>query len=585
MLNKVKISESRLAIVLGLGLFVSVSMFANGPDTLWTRTFGGIDVDEAYSVQQTQDGGYIIAGRTYSHGADSDDVYLIKTDANGDTLWTKTFGGGNYDRGFSVQQTKDGGYIIAGCTQSYGAGYYWDVYLIKTDANGDTLWTKTYGGWSDDWGNSVQQTQDGGYIIAGYSAGDVYLIKTDANGDTLWTRTFGGPDYDYGNSVQQTQDGGYIIAGRTDSYGAGYYDVYLIKTDSLGDTLWTKTYGGSDYDASFSVQQTLDGGYIIAGYTKSYGAGYYDVYLIKTDSLGDTLWTRTFGGSDEDEAYSVQQTQDGGYIIAGRTYSYGAGNYDVWLIKTDANGDTLWTRTFGGGSYDRGFSVQQTKDGGYIIAGRTESYGAGGSDVWLIKINPVKLISPDGGEAWAGGSYHNIIWHCEDTTVVDHCRLLYSTDGGSSYPDTIAQNIPNTDTSYLWTLPPINSTTCRVKIQILDSLNNVVSEDESDADFTISPSGIEETATLTPKTFFISQNFPNPFTGITRIRYGVPGDVDVNISVYNLLGQKVATLVNGNKKAGYYTVTWDGSKLSAGIYFIRFKAGEYNKTLKAMLMK
>jgi len=311
------------------------------PDTLWTRTFGGPRADHGYSVQQTADNGYIIAGETHSYGAGESDVWLIKTDANGDTLWTKTIGGPHYDDGYSVQQTTDGGYIIAGGTYKFSPLGNWDVYLIKTDASGNTLWTKSFGGTEGDYGYSVQQTTDGGYIIAGYTESysvgesDVWLIKTDANGNTLWTKTFGGTEKDYGRSVQQTADGGYIIAGYTESYGAGGYDVWLIKTEANGNTLWTKTFGGTDEDKAYSVQQTADGGYIIAGYTASYGAGRYDVYLIKTGADGDTLWTRTFGGTNWDDGYSVQQTADGGYIIAGDTHSYGAGWYDVYLIKTE----------------------------------------------------------------------------------------------------------------------------------------------------------------------------------------------------------------------------------------------------------
>ncbi|MEK0330908.1 MAG: hypothetical protein QQN49_06680, partial [Nitrosopumilus sp.] len=178
----------------------------------------------------------------------------------------------------------------------------------------------------------------------------LWCVPLKAEPDTLWTKTFGGSDREWGNSVEQTSDGGYIITGLTESYGTGSDDVWLIKTDALGNTLWTKTFGGSNSDYGSSVQQTSDGGYIITGYTLSYGAGSRDVWLIKTDSSGDTLWTKTFGGSSLDISSSVQQTSDGGYIITGYTGSYGAGYYDVWLIKTDSSGDTLWTKTFGGSS-------------------------------------------------------------------------------------------------------------------------------------------------------------------------------------------------------------------------------------------
>ena len=369
-----------LILILFLVL-LNADLFAQAPDTLWTKTFGGSAIDCGYSVKQTSDGGYVITGFTESVGASGRDVWLIKTDTNGDTLWTKTFGGSDFDEGNSVQQTIDGGYIITGSTNSFGAGNS-DVWLIKTDTSGDTLWTKAFGGSLIDWGNSVQQTSDSGYIITGYTrsfgagGNDVWLIKTDANGDTLWAKTFGGSGInEVGNSVQQTSDSGYIITG---SRGA---DLYLIKTDSNGNTVWTKIYGGSGSQTGYSVQQSTDGGYIIAGrsYTTSIAR------LLKTDVNGDTVWTKTF---EEAQGFSVHQTTDGGYIMAGHKRSYVSGYSDVWLIKTDANGDSLWTKTLLGSNSDAGYSVKQTSDGGYIITGSTNSFGAGNSDVWLIRLAP-----------------------------------------------------------------------------------------------------------------------------------------------------------------------------------------------------
>lgn len=235
----------------------------------------------------------------------------------------------------------------------------------------DTVWTNTYGwshmGWqTDDYGMSVQQTSDGGFIIAGYSFMsplDVYwalLIKTDSNGDTAWLRTYGGINLQ-GFSVQHTEDGGYIVAGS--SWMLGYReDVYVFKTDSEGDTVWTRFYGGELYDFGNSVDITSDGGYIIAGGAYSFSHSYSDVYLIKIDADGDTIWTRTYGGSENDFAECVQHTLDGGYIITGNTTSFGVLNPYLYLIKTDADGDTVWTRTFGGESWEYGYDVRQTSD-------------------------------------------------------------------------------------------------------------------------------------------------------------------------------------------------------------------------------
>ena len=384
--------------------------------TNWQRTYGGQDDDVGYSVQQTTDGGFIVAGSTASYGAGELDVYLIKTNARGDTLWTRTYGGADYDLGLSVQQTTDDGFVIAGYT---GPGFPggMDIYLIKTDAQGDTLWTRTYGGTSGEVGYSVRQTADGGYIIAGstqtpdYGDDDVYLIRTNAVGDTLWTRTYGGENHDEAFSVAQTSEGGYIVAGTSNSFGGE--DVYLLKTDASGDTLWTRTYRGKHRAGGTSVQQTADSGYIIAGYTVSpvpptpEGV---DVYVVKTNASGDTLWTRTYGRTDWDRGDAVQQTADGGYIIAGAIETDGPTRIDVYLIKINAGGDTLWTRTYGGSDRDQGLSVRQTADGGYIVTGYNRSLGTGDRDVYLIRTNadpdvgPVAILSPP-GIADSGSAY------------------------------------------------------------------------------------------------------------------------------------------------------------------------------------
>jgi len=240
---------------------------------------------------------------------------------------------------------------------------------------------KTYGASNAEYGFSVEQTADGGYIIAGETnssgAGstDIYLVRTDASGDTLWVRTYGGTGAEYGYEVHETNDNGFIITGRTTSFGAGAADVFLIKTNSSGDIVWSKTYGGVLDDFGYSVQQTTDNGYIVTGFTQNFGVGGTDLYLIKTDVNGDTLWTRTFRGTSDDYGRSVKQTNDGGYIIAGYTNSFGAGGNDMYLLKTDGNGDSLWTKAFGGTGADYAYSIVQTTDLGYAVVGSTNSFG------------------------------------------------------------------------------------------------------------------------------------------------------------------------------------------------------------------
>ncbi len=379
----------------------------------WAVTFGGTNIDVGYFVQQTTDGGYIITGYTRSYGASGHNVWLIKTDNLGNKLWDKTFGGSADDEGQSVQQTSDGGYIIAGWTKSYGAGGE-DLWLIKTDSSGNEQWNRYFGGSSNDRGASVRQTTDGGYLVAGstfsFGAGsaDAWLIKTDSSGNQQWTKTLGGLSSDGAYYLQLTTDGGYILTGWTMSYGPGsLLNAWLLKTDNLGNEQWNKAFGGTGSDKAYCVQQTTDDGYILTGETDSFGAGLIDAWLIKTDSSGNEQWSKTFGGSGRDYGYSVQQTLLDNYIIVGYTLSYGAGNEDVWLIKTDSSGNKIWDETYGGASSDEGFSIQQTTDGGYIITGHTLSYGAGLHDVWLIKIESDETPLPL--EVDAGGPYEGTV--------------------------------------------------------------------------------------------------------------------------------------------------------------------------------
>jgi hypothetical protein len=369
----------------------------------FVRNYGGDGFDRGHSVQQTFEGGYVIAGYTSSFGAGDHDIYLVKTDSLGEMIWTNTFGGSGYESGHSVQQTyPDSGYIIAGSTDSFGAGSL-DIYLIKTDANGDTIWTKTFGGDQEDAGFSVQQTFDGGYIVAGYidfwnaEAPGIYIIKTTSDGDTLWTKRYGGPGIEYSTEIKQTlPDSGFIIVGQTIVSDSGYYDIYLIKTDSSGDTLWTKMIGGALNDKGESIKQTPDKGYIITGQTESFGAGWWDVYLIKTNSVGDTLWTRTYGGTGDDGGNFVHVTNEGAYIVTGSTHSFGEGLYNIYLIKTDVSGNTIWDQVLSPDYFSVGHCVRQTSDGGYIITGASHSSGQI-SDVILVKTKPdgTVAISPE----------------------------------------------------------------------------------------------------------------------------------------------------------------------------------------------
>jgi hypothetical protein len=505
-------------LLMALLMILYISSLASA-QTTFQKTYGGANYDIGSSIMQTTDGGFIIVG-SYDKGTGFTDVYLIRITANGDTLWTKTYGGSGNDEGISVQQTSDGGYIIAGYTDSFGVGNY-DVYLIRTNPGGDTLWTKTYGGINWDMGRNVKQTFDGGYIICGHSdsfgAGfsDIYLIRTDSIGNALWTKTYGGTSVDLGSAVQQTTDSGFIIAGYTFSFGAGDQYVYLIRTDANGTDLWSKTYGGTSNNSGSSVQQTSDGGYIIAGGT-SFGAGNADVYLIKTDTVGDTLWTKTFGGTNFDEGYAVQQTIDSGYIIAGVTESFGVGNYDIYLIKTDINGDSLWTKTFGGSGNDDCGTVQQTSDGGYIIAGYSESFGVGVQDVYVIKTDS------NGNSGCNQGNTATLVG-TPATQVLSPATI-----------DSATATIVNTPISIVGSGGTVTSICITVGINEISSENSL-------------------------------NIFPNPATN--NITIETPQKA--NIMIINLQGQIINTLQTKEDKT-----TVDVSALPGGVYIIKLNTAD-----------
>ena len=374
----------------------------------WAKAYGGNVRDEAQSIQQTSDGGYITAGWTRSYGTtNSYDFLILKLKNDGDQEWAKIFGDDSEDdSAYFIQQTdddsdgqKDDGYIVAGETESYGAGIY-DFLILKLDSSGNQQWAKTFGEVALDRPFSIQQTTDGGYVISGktssYGAGsyDFLILKLDSSGNQQWAKTFGRNGADGSCSVQQTSDGGYIIAGMTGSW-AGFADNLLVlRLDSNGEQKWAESFGGLNNEYAYSIQQTNDGGYIVSGFTSSYGAGSDNALIIKINpdiagAFGGVNWAKTFGGiivsANSEYADSIQQTTDGGYVIAGITCSYGS--CDFLVLKLDSGGVQEWARTFGHDSNtDWAKSVRQTDDGGYIITGKT-SLGAGNYDYLVLKLD------------------------------------------------------------------------------------------------------------------------------------------------------------------------------------------------------
>lgn len=311
----------------------------------WSNTYGGPGWEYGNSVAETPDDGYIIAGYTTSMGAGSRDVYLVKTDRDGKQIWAQAYGGADLDMGNSVAVTPDGGYIVAGYSEFFGAGEN-DVYLVQVDAEGNETWSHTFGGEAAEMGMSVLVNREGDYIVAGATGSfgasnrDFYLINISPQGNEIWAQTYGYGEflpYEWGNSVIESRDGGYLIAGNSNvstQLGTGeLMNMYLVRTDDLGKEIWTSNIGrGQGYDYANAVHETDDGGFLVVGTTKS-GSDNNDIYLIQVDFGGQVVWKKSFGDFGSEWASDVTLTRDGDILIVGHTNSFGAGSFDFWLMK------------------------------------------------------------------------------------------------------------------------------------------------------------------------------------------------------------------------------------------------------------
>ena len=351
-------------------------------------TYGALGQDIGEAVRQVHDLGFVVAGTTGSFGNGNSDVYLIKTAPDGDFLWSKTFGGSQVDQGMDIRQTLDSGLIITGYTNSFGSGGY-DVYLIRTDSLGEVIWEKTYGGSDWDFGYKVTVLSDGGFLVIGdtYSYGsgnsDMYLIRTDENGDTLWTKTYGGAMEDFGRAAKVTDDGGFILAGGFSST-ADDMDGYLVKVDAAGSLIWSNVFGGDSLDLARDVVQTLDLGYSAVGITES-ASEWTEMYHFRTDPSGGMMWANNWGQINDQEGFEMVLRADGGYVLGGYTKTSGGGGKDFFMQFHDANGGFESGRSFGETSDEEAFSLDTTNTGGYVLAGSTIGSGFGQKDVMVIR--------------------------------------------------------------------------------------------------------------------------------------------------------------------------------------------------------
>lgn len=349
-------------------------------------------------IVETPDGGYLLAGFTETTIVDDMDMYIVKTDNNGDTLWTKHYGGPEPEYSYLMLSLPNEQYFVIGYSQSFGNGDY-NTYLIKINSDGDTLWTRNYGGWGNEDGREIVATADGNYVFTGtsnsqnFSNYDIYLTKIDPDGNVIWTKYYGGSDKETSSGLKSCLDGGFIIAGQTYSYGAGDADAYLIRTDANGDTLWTRTYGGTLADEAKSILQNPDGTFTVAIRDSSYGAGDIDVRISKLDSAGNILWSKIYGGTDKDTPKRIYPTNDNGYIVACTSRSFGWTDPNMWILKLDALGDTLWVRYYGAFDHEHCEMAKQASDGGYIAVGHSRSYSPNREfEIMFLKLNEMGTL-------------------------------------------------------------------------------------------------------------------------------------------------------------------------------------------------
>lgn len=387
----------------------------------WEKSLGGNLDEEGYVIRQTNDGGYVVAGSSESNDGDvgnnkgGKDCWIVKLDVLGNLVWETNLGGSNNDTVHDIQQTSDGGFIVGAFSTSSdndvgGNNGMRDFWIVKLNINGNLIWETNLGGTSDDILESITLTNDGGYVAAGftlsYGSGkaDAWIIKLDADGDLVWNTSLGGSQNDITASIEQTADQGYIVAGYTTTM-ENKRDLWVVKLDSSGNLSWEKTFGGSDDEEAVSIQETTDGGYIIAGYSKSLDGdvennkGSADAWIIKLDVSGNLLWQESLGGSGLDAISEIMQTADGGYIAAGSSNSLDGdieenhGAIDFWVLKLNTSGDLIWQENLGSAANDYAHSIQQTSDGGYVVAGSwyTNITGSGEGttgdfNYWVIKL-------------------------------------------------------------------------------------------------------------------------------------------------------------------------------------------------------
>ena len=614
--------------------------------TQWQRTIGGTGDDQARSIIQTTNGGFIITGFTNSFGAGNYDFYIVKFNSSGTLQWSRTVGGTGDDQTQSIIKTTDAGYAVAGYTRPLGSDYS-DFYIVKFDSGGSLQWNKTINRANYDYAFSIIQTSDGGFTLAGVSAtggvfsSDMFIAKLNSAGTYQWSKTYGGSGDEPALSMIQTADGGFVFAGYSNSYSP-FHVFYILKIDSTGTLQWCRLIGETGTGSVvYSIIQTTDGGFALAGGFTPTGTGNYDMYIVKLSSGGSLQWTRTVGGTGDDNANSIIQTTDAGFAVAGYTNSFGTGNYDMYIVKLNSSGTLQWSRTVGGTGYDNANSIIQTTDAGFVIAGYTNSFGTGNYDMYIVKLdaggntcgNSTSPSSLSGISGTLSSQTPAVITQNPTVTTPTY------TTGTGGILTTICSPLPppapnlvsplngsyyQTSTVRFTWYKSLYAATYRLQVALDSQFTNLVVNDSTIADSTLlvinltvnkyywwrvnaknsigtSPYsavwrfgtffvGLKEFSSEIPKEFKLYNNYPNPFNPSTKIRFDIPslirrGAGVVLLKVYDILGHEITTLVNEQLKPGTYEVDWDGTNYPSGVYYYSLITQSFSQTKRMVLIK
>ncbi|GEM_PF-4824263 len=628
-----------------LSAIFAVCLFSGAAEAQiqFERAIGSTGMEQAYSIIQSPDSGYVMAGYTSHLGAGGEDMYFVKFDRYGNLQWDRTIGGTGDERAWSIVSASGGGYIAAGETNSFGLPTNSNVYIVKLDTGGNLLWSKIIymAGFSVGLAYSIIKTTDGGYAVTGvagpgWETKHCFFLKLDTSGNVTWCKFASGFKGD-GESIIQTSDGGYAVAGSSLVSGTNNFDMLILKLDAVGSIQWSRTVGGANLDIGNSIIQTTDGGYAIAGSTTSFGLNAYNAYVVKLNAAGNLQWTRTMGlpnmGGD---GGSIIQTSDGQYTLFGTT------SINSWqkmyVVRLDANSNLLWSKTIDDPVnapifFDYGAGIIKTNDGGYAVCGTTSHFGAGQSgDMYIVKFNQnwstCAITTSRQSIVGTGGiiGSPNPIVTGATVTVAS----VSSSAGGGGILTEICIKFPllpkpiilglisqvqtfinngmlNEENGHSLLIRldaavrSIDHGHNEAAIDHLESFNNRIdyfidsgrlTEDQgrpliNSANDAIRQLGGGESKPKqeVTKDFLLEQNYPNPFNPSTNIRFQIPTDGNVTLRIYDILGREVVTLVNEKLTAGEHEVMFDASKLASGVYLYRIEAGNYTDIKKMLLIK